>query len=214
MRIRDLLDRLLDLLFPDRCLACGKTGALLCARCRATLRPYPPEPPPEGLDDVAVACLYDGALRKAIHAMKYRRVRRAALPLGDLLSEHLRANPQPADALVAVPLHAGRLAERGFNQSAELAARIAQRSGLPIVAGLERCRDTGHQASLGRAARRGNVAGAFVWAARTPPPARALLVDDVLTTGATLAACADALRAAGTREVRAVAIARSLARKR
>jgi predicted amidophosphoribosyltransferase len=112
---------------------------------------------------------------------------------------------------MAVPLHAGRLAERGFNQSEELAARLARRTGLPLVPGLLRCRDTGHQASLGRRARQGNVEGAFVWAVPAPPPARVLLVDDVLTTGATLAACADALRAAGTREVRAIAIARSLA---
>jgi ComF family protein len=158
-----------------------------------------------------VAWVYEGALRQAIHRMKYSRMRRVAAPLGDLLADHLRANPQPADVLMAVPLHAGRLAERGFNQSAELAARIARRSGLPLLPGLERCRDTGHQASLGRAARRGNVEAAFVWAVYAPPPERVLLVDDVLTTGATLAACADALRAAGTREVRAVALARSLA---
>jgi ComF family protein len=209
---RTLLDRLLDLLFPDRCVACGAAGALLCPRCRATLRPYPPEAPPAGLDGVAVASLYGGVLRTAIHAMKYRRMRRVAAPLGDLLAEHLLAAPQPADALMAVPLHAGRLAERGFNQSEELAVRLSLRCGLPLVPGLQRCRDTGHQASLGRRARRGNVEGAFVWAVHAPPPARVLLVDDVLTTGATLAACADALRAAGTREVRAVALARSLAR--
>jgi ComF family protein len=211
MIIRDLLDRLLDLFFPDRCVACGRIGALLCERCRATLRPYPPEAPPDGLDGVAVACLYGGVLRKAIHRMKYSRLRRVAAPLGDLLADHLLAAPQPADALMAVPLHAGRLAERGFNQSEELAARIAHRTGLPLVPGLERCRDTGHQASLGRRARKGNVEGAFIWAVHAPPPARVLIVDDVLTTGATLAACADALRAAGTREVRAVALARSLA---
>ncbi len=143
--------------------------------------------------------------------MKYSRLRRVAAPLGDLLADHLRERPQPADALMAVPLHAGRLAERGFNQSEELAARLARRSGLPLVPGLRRCRDTGHQASLSRRARKANIEGAFVWAVHAPPPARVLLVDDVLTTGATLAACADALRAAGTREVRAVALARSLA---
>ncbi|NNJ09494.1 ComF family protein [Chloroflexales bacterium ZM16-3] len=211
MIIRDLFERLLDLLFPDRCVACGRAGALLCERCRSGLRPYPPEAPPDGLDGVAVACLYDGVVRKAIHRMKYSRMRRVAAPLGDLLADHLLAHPQPADALMSVPLHAGRMAERGFNQSEELAARLARRTGLPLVPGLLRCRDTGHQASLGRRARKANIEAAFVWAVHAVPPARVLLVDDVLTTGATLAACADALRAAGTREVRAVAIARSLA---
>ncbi|NTW02040.1 MAG: ComF family protein [Oscillochloris sp.] len=211
MLVRHLFERLLDLLFPDRCVSCGQLGTLICVRCRAGLRPYPAEEPPTGLDGMAVGWLYEGTMRKAIHRMKYSRMRRVALPLGDLLAEHLQAEPQPADAIMAVPLHAGRLAERGFNQSEELAMRLAHRSGLPLVSGLQRCRDTGHQASLGRRARRGNVEGAFVWARLTPPPARVLIIDDVLTTGATLVACADALRAVGTHEVRAAALARSLA---
>ncbi|NTV63475.1 MAG: ComF family protein [Oscillochloris sp.] len=211
MIIRDLLARLLDLLFPDRCLGCGRLGGLLCPSCRAALRPYPAALVLDGLDGALVGWIYEGVIQRAIHGMKYRRLRRAALPLGDLLAEQLRTHALSADALMAVPLHAGRLAERGFNQSAELARRVAQHSGLPLVVGLERCRDTGHQARLGQRARRANVEGAFVWAVYAPPPARVLLVDDVLTTGATLAACADALRAAGTREVRALALARSLA---
>jgi ComF family protein len=207
-----IFDRLLDLLFPDQCLGCGRYGGLLCAECRRGLRPYPPDDYlPDALDAAEVACIYDPTIQAAIHALKYRRQRRAALPLGDLLAAHLRANPLPGDALIAVPLHAERLAERGFNQAEELARRLAQRTGLPLVrAGLARCRDTGHQARLSRRERQANIQAAFSWQAASPPPARVLLVDDVLTTGATLAACAEALRAAGAREVRAVAVARSL----
>lgn len=211
MSFSTLMDALLALLFPDRCVGCGHLGALFCPTCRAALRPYPLDDPPPGLDAMLVPWLYAGPLRQAIHRMKYRSQRRLAAPLGDLLAEALRRQPQPADAIIPVPLHATRLAERGFNQSSELAARIARATGLPLVSGLERCRDTGHQAQLGRRERHDNIAAAFVWNVYTPPPARVLLVDDVLTTGATLVACGDALRAVGTQEVRAVALARSLA---
>ena len=207
----DLLKRLLDLVFPDRCAACGGAGGLLCPNCVARLQPYPLETPTPGLDSMHVGWIYDQTVRQAIHTLKYRRRRRMAEALGDALATRLAA--PPADALVPVPLHAGRLAERGFNQAEELARRLSQRWGLPICAtGLERGRDTGHQARLNRAERQTNVAGAFVWCGPNAPPARVVLVDDVLTTGATLAACAAGLRAAGTREVRAVALARSLAR--
>ncbi len=213
LRLSDLLERLLDLVFPDRCAACGRAGGLLCPTCRAALRPYPSEAPTPGLDGMTVAWLYDGTIRHAVHAMKYRRRRRVADALGDALAASVPM--PPADALVPVPLHAGRMAERGFNQAEELARRLGHRWSLPICAsGLERGRDTGHQARLNRAERQTNVAGAFVWCGPGQPPARVLLVDDVLTTGATLAACAEALRAAGTREVRAIALARSLARPR
>lgn len=211
MQLRPLLSGLLDLLFPDRCAGCGGPGGLLCAACRAGLSPYPPDEPPAGTDGATVAFVYGGALRPALHRLKYGRARRVAEPLGALLGAALLTAPQPADALIPVPLHPARLAERGFNQSEAIARAAAERCGIPLLtAGLERVRDTGHQAGLDRAARAGNIAGAFAWR-RGAPPARVLLLDDVLTTGATIAACAAALREAGVREVRACAVARSLA---
>lgn len=206
-----LIEGLLGLLFPDRCAACGRGGGLLCGGCRAGLRPYPTEGPPAGLDEVAVAWVYEGAVQRAVHVMKYGRRRRVARALADALADALGDAP-PGAALVPVPLHGERLAERGFNQSAELALRLGRRWGRPVLDGsLERGRDTGHQAGLSRRERLSNVTGAFDWRGAGPPPERVILVDDVLTTGATLAACAEALRAAGAREVRAVALARSIA---
>lgn len=203
---------LLNLFFPDRCAHCGRLGALFCAHCCAQLRPYPFDDTPDGLDAMAVAWIYEGGLRKAIHALKYRRMRRMAEPLGAMIAAAALTHLPPADAVVPVPLHADRLAERGFNQAEELARQVAQRSGLPLLTtGLERLRDTGHQAQLSRAERRRNIAGAFTWRSATPPPPRVILIDDVLTTGATLVACTDALRAAGCRTVYAAALARSLA---
>lgn len=209
--VRQFGQGLLDLFFPDRCVICGSVGNLFCGKCAAQLRSYPAETPPAGLDGATVGWHYEGGLRKAIHRLKYvRGGRRIAAPLADLLALRLVAEPQPADALIGVPLHGVRLAERGFNQAHELALGLGRRSGLPVLSrGLERGRDTGHQAGLNYQERQTNIAGAFVWRSNCRPPARVLLVDDVLTTGATLVACAEALRAAGTREVRAVALGRS-----
>jgi ComF family protein len=205
-----LFEELLGLIYPERCVVCGWAGGLICAPCRSRLEGYPPAPTPAGLDAMTVAWLYGDEARQAIHALKYRRQRRVALALADAMAGCLPA--PPSAALIPVPLHPRRMAERGFNQAEELARRLGWRWRMPVCAqGLMRGRATGHQARLGRQARQENVAGAFVWRARRPPPARVLLVDDVLTTGATLVACADALRAAGSREVRAVALARSLA---
>jgi len=211
MRLRLLLDLLLDLIFPDRCAGCGGPGGLLCPACRAKLQPYPPDEPPAGTDGATVAWVYDATIRRAVHRLKYGRARRVAEPLGEMLGAALLEHPQPADALIPVPLHPGRLAERGFNQSEAIARAAAVSLGIPVLAaGLERSRDTGHQAGLDRRARAHNIAGAFVWRGG-PPPRRVLLLDDVLTTGATISACAAALREAGVAEVRACAVARSLA---
>lgn len=211
--LQSLLEQLLDLIYPERCTVCGTTGSLFCAACSSRLTPYPPEAAPPGLEAMLVAWLYGDEVRQAIHALKYQRRRRVALLLADALADAWP--PPPGDALIPVPLHPDRLAERGFNQAEELAQRLSQRWRLPLCTqGLIRGRDTGHQARLGRRARQSNVAGAFLWCSRHPPPARILLVDDVLTTGATLVACADALRLAGSQEVRAVALARSRAPKR
>jgi ComF family protein len=215
--LQSLSDGVLGLLFPDRCAGCGQTGSLFCERCRAALRPYPAQAfplrcpqQPSLLDNVVIGYIFEGVLRDAIHALKYERVRRMAEPLGELLGEQVRHKPLHADALVPVPLHPHRMAERGFNQSELLAVPLARASGIPLVgSGLARQRETAHQVGLDARARLENVREAFVWQQPVPPPARVVLIDDVLTTGATLIACAQALRRAGAREVWALVLARS-----
>jgi ComF family protein len=215
--LQSLSDGVLGLLFPDRCAGCGEPGSLFCEQCRGTLRPYPrqdlplrcPQQPPL-LDTITIGYLFEGVLRDAIHALKYERVRRIAEPLGELLVEQIRHRPLHADALVPVPLHPRRMAERGFNQSELLAAPLARASGIPLLGrGLARQRETAHQVGLDARARLDNVREAFVWQQPMPAPARVVLIDDVLTTGATLIACAQALRRAGAREVWALVLARS-----
>jgi len=204
-----MLEHILNWLFPDRCAGCYRlTGNLFCATCRERLQPFPPFPPPPGLDSAWVAFRYEGELIRAIHQLKYNRRRRIAYALGDLLAAAV--GPLAADALIAVPLHRDRFRERGFNQAAEIASRLRRPGGPPLLDGLVRVRATNRQARLAASSRAANVAGAFVWVKRTPPPCRIILVDDVLTTGATLAACATALRSAGAQSVSAVALARSL----
>lgn len=209
---RSLSDALLALLFPDRCAGCERIGALLCQNCRTALIPYPEglRRLPAGLTDVRVAFVFEGPLREVVHQFKYRRVCRLAQPLGALLAAHLAAWPLLADAVLPVPLHTQRLAERGFNQAEALAREVARVARLPLVGeGLDRVRATGQQARLDARERQENMRGAFRWQGRAAPPGRVLLVDDILTTGATMGACAEALLAAGTGAVYGLALARS-----
>jgi ComF family protein len=196
------------------CSVCGEpfaglAGALPCDACRRT-------PPPYAFAR-AVAQYRDG-MREAIHAMKYRGRPVLATPLGRLLAEAgTRALPIPSgdwDGLVPVPLHPARLAERGFNQAELLAAPCAARWRLPVLGrALVRARPTLPQTDLDAAARRANVRDAF----RVLHPSevrgrRILLVDDVLTTGATAGAAARALRAAGATAVGVLTLARVVLR--
>jgi ComF family protein len=211
MTVRPLLDALLALLFPDRCAGCAHFGTLFCPNCRAKLVPYPSQlrRMPASLCDVRIAYVFQSPLREAVHQLKYRRLRRMARPLGALMAERLSTQPPEIDAVLAIPLHAARLAERGFNQAEALAREVAQTIGLPLINdSLVRIRATEQQARLDARARTENMRGAFSWQG-TAPPRRILLVDDVLTTGATMGACAEVLRDAGAQAIHGLALARS-----
>ena len=186
-------------------------GTLFCLNCHAALVPYPGtlRRMPAGLADMRIAYIFQSPLREAVHQLKYRRVRRVAGPLGALMAEHVIAQPVAVDAVLAIPLHSKRLAERGFNQAEALAREIATLLDLPLIdTGLARVRATEQQAHLDARARAENMRDAFAWRG-TAPPRRLLLVDDVLTTGATMGACAIVLRDAGAEAVHGLALARS-----
>jgi ComF family protein len=219
---------LLDLLFPPRCVGCQRMGTWLCADCLAQVERIP-EPvcrhcgrPTRGgglcpacqggafaLQQVRAPFAFDGVIQHAVHRLKYRGRRVLAGTLGALLADFLSGMNWPVAAIVPVPLHRQRERARGYNQSALLARVVAAQTGWPLrETGLVRQRDTRPQVGLDGPARQENVRGAFSWTAPLPPPDRVLLLDDVYTTGATMAACATALREAGTIEVRGLALAR------
>jgi ComF family protein len=162
-----------------------------------------------GFDYARSAALYEGPLREAIHALKFGRRRALASPLGDLTVQQCAVSlPDGIDALSPVPLARARERERGFNQAALLARRIGRRLDIPIRSRwLARVRSTRPQSDLSAAERRANVCDAFRASARVAG-CHVLVVDDILTTGATLDACARALRAAGARRIGALTVAR------
>lgn len=212
---------LLDLLLPPACAGCGRPGGLLCAACRGRLQ-APSDPRDRFLvADAGVvighallvgmaAFAYDGPMRRALAALKYTGVSRLAPILAAQALPRLQALVElsgPA-TLVPVPVHRERLRERGYNQAALLTRELGRRAGLPVLDCLDRSRPTTKQHRLNRAARLRNLRGAFM--AVTRPPATAILVDDIITTTATLESCAAVLRDAGCDTVYGFAIAREV----
>jgi ComF family protein len=175
-------------------------AAALCAACLTDPPPY---------DWARAAGPYVDPLRAALHAFKFHGARAMARPLADLVIEQWgRDVPADVDALVPVPLAPARERQRGFNQATLLAERLARGLGRPVKPGwLRRARPTPPQSELGAAERWANVRQAFQ-AAPAVVGRHLLVVDDVLTTGATAAECARALRAAGARAVGVITVAR------
>lgn len=237
--MRSWIDAALSILLAPQCASCGEplarpTHGAVCDACWQSIVPVPPpccdccgdvllilSPRP---GDRCLRCLqhppliertraiglYEGTLRTLVHALKYAGRRSLARPLAALMRERQRELLDLADVAVPVPLHRARRRQRGFNQAEDLARGL----GLPVVNGLRRSRHTATQAELSAADRIRNVAGAFDPA----PEAAALvgrsvvLVDDVMTTGATLNACADVLRRGGAERVVALTAARAVTR--
>jgi ComF family protein len=227
--IGGLWERALDLVFPRRCVGCAATGAFLCTNCLATLpRAVPPRCPtcwmpsegPEApcrrcrdrafhLEATRCTFVYEGAARAAVNALKYRGLSALAESMALPMAECLAEWSPPVAAIVPVPLAGQRRRLRGYNQSELLGRELSWLSGLPLASGaLVRRRSTTPQArSTDEAARRQNVAAAFALGPAAVNGA-VLLVDDVLTSGATLDACARVLLDGGAGPVFALTFAR------
>jgi len=237
MRGADLLDRLraelTAALAPPACLACraplADPHAELCVACRRAL-PWLGEPrcPRCGLpapcgrtagcparaaafERAWAPLAHAGPARQLVAALKFR----GALPVARLMAAQIAATAPrellDGAALVPVPLHPARRRARGFDQAALIAHALAARTGLPLAACLRRAGAPTRQLGAGRSARRGAAERQRLHV-RGAVPARALLLDDVHTTGATFEVCARALRAAGSRRVAVIAFCRTLPR--
>jgi ComF family protein len=222
----------LDLLFPPQCAGCKQSSSVLCSTCMAAFLPLPQaicphcgNPMPAtggcrqcryhmlGLSGLRAACVYQGALRSCIHALKYDGNKRLAAPLGQVLAQAYRDYGLRADVIVPVPLHSERERQRGYNHAVLLAAECALNVKLPLRLDIvARHKATHAQVDLAAHERHLNVAGAFhctpAFASGALHGCSILLIDDVSTTGATLEACAAPLFAAGAKAVWGLVLAR------
>ncbi len=219
---------IVDFLMPIACLHCGVEGAFLCQQCIDSSVGLPNNtcvtcaeptaehvyrcgecatlPPP--LDRLVPIFRYGGAVRSAVHALKYRHITAIAPVIADLISEHPYSKNAQIDCVAPVPIHTERLRERGYNQAALLAQHVAEnRQLLFIPDALSKTRSTASQVDLTKHERTTSLRGAFA-ANFDFDDAHVLLVDDVSTTGNTLMNCAAALKRAGARRVSAMVFAK------
>jgi len=217
------LSTAVDVLFPPRCSGCGAFDTALCEPCAATMTPAsgpgrcqfccarwdgggncPRCVHMASMEGCRAAFEMSGAARQLVHDLKYRYVRTAA----PVMANFMRDLPGglSVDLFCPVPLHASREKERGFNQSALL---LRHAGWAPVSDGLRRVRRTDRQVGSGFSERRTNIGGAFAWAGGRLDGKTVAVVDDVITTGATVAECAAVLLDAGARRVWALAFARA-----
>lgn len=204
-RLHHLARGFVTAMFPPVCAACARIGTEpFCSTCAAGLDPVPPFQVDGASASVALHA-YGGPMADAIRALKYRGRIELGATLGRALAALLPA-AGPVDVVVPVPLSPSRLRSRGFNQAVELARALP----LPIRhRALVRREEALDQVGLGKEARVANLAGAFLPGPQRVDGLRVLLVDDVITTGATARAAVLALRARGARRVAVLAAART-----
>ncbi len=203
--LKDFLGWLWRLFVPSRCPICGELGETgPCEKCRRILpdQPYLQTLSLPGKPRVLVAAplRYQGEWKKTLHRFKFRDVPALDRSIASLTAGAAQRLPGPFDCVAYVPLHKKDRRKRGYDQSELLAKEVGRALSLPCVPLLEKCRQTETQHNLNRAQRLENPEGAY--RARQPAAGLSvLLVDDIVTTGATLSQCALALYAAGAKKV-------------
>ena len=190
---------------PPICPRCGspQPAGILCPACTSRQ---------SEIDGIRSPFKFEGVMRQAIHQLKYQNIRALAAPLAEFLQDYLITYPVPAEVLVPVPLHNKRLRERGYNQSSLLARELGKLTNLPVS---EECLIRQQYAfpqarTTNVDERRSNVTGAFTCHDHRARERQVLLIDDVATSGATLDACATALKSAGAASVWALVIAKEI----
>ena len=210
-----LIDMLLDLLYPPRCPFCHRFldgGMRVCARCERSL-PYMPagrvDRAFKNVDECFSVLRYEGDVRKSLHRYKFGGVSAYAGCYAKLFAECIEDNAIYADVVTWAPLSARRLRERGYDQARLLAEGAAVYMETPCLPLLKKRRHNAAQSGTKSAdERRGNVRGVYAYVGNTPLDGMTvLLVDDIVTTGATLDECAGVLRKAGAAEILALTLA-------
>ncbi|HKS90942.1 MAG TPA: ComF family protein [Tepidiformaceae bacterium] len=223
MHLRTIVTGAVDLLYPPRCGGCGRFGTFFCGPCRDACTPAMGHGrckrcsaewdgadncsrcfDVQSFESIAAAFEMTGPARRAVHRLKYGRVRAAAPEMAQDLGRV--TSGLVFDFAVPVPLHTSRQRERGFNQASELLAPLGRP---PLPGRLRRIRKTGQQVGLTMRERRQNIGDAFAYDGPPLDGASVLLVDDVVTTGATVDACARVLKDYGARSVYVAAYARA-----
>lgn len=201
-----MLLRAATLASAHRCFGCGKRGESLCSQCRSELATPSRTDPIAGVDRLSIPWAYEKGARDLVLALKLRARRPAAGVLAEAVAARVQTRGTGADAITWVPGRRKDTRVRGFDHAELIATELAARIGLPAVDLLERTMERPDQTTLSGPARRANLAGAFV---ARPGSERVMLVDDLVTTGATATACAWALRAAGATHVEVAAPCRA-----
>jgi len=220
--ITNILDLSLKLIFPADCLACNKNmeKGCICQDCLRKLDKIKGQtwikdiPFLSDLDQIHACWYYNSTLQALIHNMKYNNFARLGNYLGQMAAEELGENVFAGlDYLIPVPLNSIKLRERGYNQAHRISVGMGNRINLPVKIKLKRIKYTIPQKSLTREERLYNMENAFVISGSVNER-KIGIVDDLLTTGATLSACANTLKAAGAAQVRAITCASPVILKR
>lgn len=237
MTIASLAKNLVNLVYPLHCAVCQKAldpeaEAPVCSYCLTLIR-RTPEPhcvscgkpadttgcvcddclsDPPAFSFARSACIYDGAMKELIHQFKYRGKLSLAVTLSDIMACYLKDNDhliKGVDRIIFVPIGSDRLRKRGFNQSKVIAQHMSEIFAIPLDDCLEKCSHTKSQNELSREDRLANLKGSFrIKKGASLQGLTMLMVDDVMTTGATLGECAKVLKSAGAAEIRCITLAR------
>jgi len=198
-----LLNSTVDLVFPPCCAGCARVDWAWCPHCDDDLRKLPITPIKRRgkyVNGLLASGVHTGQLQQAVQALKYDGITSLAAPLAARLTTLLRRTNVTIDIIIPVPMHKTRTTQRGYNQAKLIARHVSEQAEIPMEEAIYRTRQTRSQVGLNRGERRVNVAEAFQ-TQTVLRGQRLLIVDDVLTTGATLDACAQVARQAGAKTI-------------
>ncbi len=215
MNLHFWINFFLEFFFTTHCCVCKKIGVLLCHECIASLSFYNRDCQFDDDKDkysVHAVCVYEGVLREVLHYYKYEGIQSLGPVLAQIMYDH--GTIPDADIITAVPLHHSKRLSRGFNQAQQLAEHLSHLKNIPYVELLERTTSVSTQArTTNKQLRKKNVYGLYSAtpaALQLPHTTRVLIIDDVYTTGATIQACAQALKKVGIYRTKGMVLAHGI----